>query len=605
MLGRSFRWLRIGTVAWLCLTSASASRPLAVEASPVFAYLTDSQLVVMRGTEPIAHAAIPNKTKTVNATWTLDGRYVAAIKADPGAPDDASAGLLLVVDAATGSVRQMPCPSCQSAAPAGRSLLLVSQSVPQVGDPFRSMLRFDLSTTRPPVQVPSRLTSLDEAAFLAGSSEVALLLGVRNNDDDFFLVRPDGTASQVGTKYFNVMIDTAGTYYGRGIRAAASLQTAETTLFAIASTYTRQDGQCGGIGDVYIAKAGQQLFDINVSQFVPPVNSQGSDRLFVPRDLWWDNAGELHAVMAAGVCGHGGGFTTPPTEWRLVQGHWNQISPEPVLSVRQLTEDTRVVIGFDRRNHSDPLYLYAKGKRTKLAERVRAILAPPLPTRPSPAADLCPLAAGRCAGEHSGDIDGDSRADRIGLTTVQYGASPIGPTTLTAHVLFGDGRHLDQNIVPSVDPQSTAWLGITDANGDGRGDLFIVTNQGAHGTTVAVFEYRDGRLQPLRGDFNGVLAILKPTGNVGGFACRRTAEGVAQIVNYYVELNLTADSPRYEAFETAYESQNGVMRQRWQRSVTYPAKPRGGSFAPPDAVIARAGAHCPGLDVFPPPPRPP
>jgi hypothetical protein len=149
---------------------------------------------------------------------------------------------------------------------------------------------------------------------------------------------------------------------------------------------------------------------------------------------------------------------------------------------------------------------------------------------PAPAPRSTP-AGSRGAGD--GDVDGDGKADE--LTIPKAG-------TLSARYSGGG-----DDTVPfdSADPAfvDVRVLGVVDADGDGHGEVFVRTDQGAAHSATTVFRYTGGHLRLMTLD--GAQASLPAggsTGFVASWTCRpsgapeavlATASGASSEPNVY------------------------------------------------------------------------
>lgn len=209
---------------------------------------------------------------------------------------------------------------------------------------------------------------------------------------------------------------------------------------------------------------------------------------------------------------------------------------------------------------------------------------------------LCPPSAGRCLGTRTGDIDGNGRADQVGLTV--SGAN-YGQGVLTARSVLDNEQLIEQVLTTDAYPILASWLGLTDVNGDRHLDLFVVPTGGAHRIAVSAFEFREGRFEPLRGDVGKSLFLDGSYAFYGGFSCRTIGDHW-QLVEWGANLNSNPPG-RYEGGEIVFQADSsGVMVRVENRQLSYPATATaGGRYSPPSAVINRTGAHCPGLDIYP------
>jgi len=111
--------------------------------------------------------------------WTLDRRYVAALEGD----DYYTAGTqkLVVIDVSSGTIHNLPCLGCTSIVGVGGSQLVAITDKPGAS---RTMLRFDLASPAPPVEVTMQLPQSTRAWLVAGMVNQVLVASTTGADSD-------------------------------------------------------------------------------------------------------------------------------------------------------------------------------------------------------------------------------------------------------------------------------------------------------------------------------------------------------------------------------------------------------------------------------------
>jgi hypothetical protein len=209
------------------------------------------------------------------------------------------------------------------------------------------------------------------------------------------------------------------------------------------------------------------------------------------------------------------------------------------------------------------------------------------------------LGIGKSLGERIGDIDGDGRQDRIALSRCV--ASTSSGQKLIADVHLGSGESFVQMISDRADGNA-GWLGISDINGDGRGDILAVSYGGVHSQWVVPIEYLDHRLIVIPGDFEpDGLNIDSSIATSAGFMCSK-ADGHVQIMQTEVALSDFSVNSVYEGTVNTFTlDANGVFRKVAEKPLSFATiNVDNGVPGTPSEVRALVGAHCPKLDKFPP-----
>ncbi|MGH9188105.1 MAG: hypothetical protein ACRD0U_20225 [Acidimicrobiales bacterium] len=121
-----------------------------------------------------------------------------------------------------------------------------------------------------------------------------------------------------------------------------------------------------------------------------------------------------------------------------------------------------------------------------------------------------------------GDIDGDGVADRVSTERIGYGPNGDDEWMLTAELSALGTRRLPF-LVGASGQVGDGW-GVTDADADGFGDIFLRSYEGEYSVRLSVVRLVDDELVEARGP-TGQRLLLSVGGGVEaepatGFACR-------------------------------------------------------------------------------------
>jgi hypothetical protein len=240
----------------------------------------------------------------------------------------------------------------------------------------------------------------------------------------------------------------------------------------------------------------------------------------------------------------------------------------------------------------DPATPLAQPSSAPSTPTTTSAFASPPPDTATDGASACLSDGGTSLGDRAGDIDGDGKEDHA--TLIRCKANQY----LAVQVRFGTGSTVVQSVSEEPDFDAGHWLGISDVNGDGHGDLVFIYTGGAHLQGVKLVEYRDGRLTAMRGDeLSNGLSVDGSVLSNSGFTCS-SHNGVARLVLAGVALDEAGKT--YVGDESTLEADaSGVFHKISSRKLSYPAVIASGYPEAPQAVNELAGAHCKGLDVFP------
>lgn len=612
IISRRIRSLSTVATAFIAVLGAGMLTACAGHTAPIvatYAYSTADELVVMRNDKVIARSPFKYTPKYRGAVWTLDSRYVAFITDDQAAPDDKSKRTLVAIDAANGSIRRLLCPYCTSLAPVGGSTMLISEEDPRSADSFAAMLRADLASAEPPVELQADLPPLTDVSFLAGIAEGVLAVGIdQYNAENYYLLNVSGSVKPIGTKGG---YRKPGKQPLRGIRQAVAVQTGnDSPIFAVSAESKDPDSACAASGEVFLLSPQiEHLFTTDISPVAPVGFPPGQEALVTALSIWWGVDGRLHAAMVAGPCDGTSSLSTTTGEWVLDSNRWIQISQDKLYAVRDLGADAKLVAsGEPDYQHGIKLYLEKDRHRTTLADDVVDIATPGTASDERTAADIlrpfCPHDdSGQCVaqidkrvdlGSRTGDLDGDGRSEKVNLSIEGV---KQGTGKLTVRAALTGGARIDQVVGAEDQDLFVDWLGITDMNGDKKGDVAFARSVGAHTIVVEIYTEQAGRLVRIPGDLTELYLDGVQSAYVG-FRCS-VENSQAQVVTFrsYRDHSGSFDLSTfsYVGEETTYVADNaGLLKKTGSRSVNYSAE---GDV--PLEVVSRGGAHCEGLDMWP------
>jgi hypothetical protein len=454
-----------GTVLVLRLSRSGGGNDKAVPTAPAFVYLTERQLVLVRGDDVLARVVRPfDKADPANnqVVWTADGSHVTMLAGARLLQKEVDAEELVTVDTRTGEQQRRPCPGCSEIVAAGRDGVLAGRA--------RDHLRFDLDQAgdgKPVDGFPLAPSHGYAPALLAGTEHRTLIRQPTYADDGTYaqnltLSRPDGSDST------NVGLFASNDYLPV---AAIGGGTAQDTTFAVAAR--SQPGLCLSAFPLSLVDADGTVTPTDVSAAAPPgfVPGKAGGGMEV-HDLWWDADRRLHASITSWTCDD-----TKPDQsaekvlhsaarlWRLDGTKWALEDPAPASSVRRLDEHSTLSLAIpdcigqvaqpDRATYctTGKLDLVRDGSRRTLAEDVLAVhTAPPIaqvpPSHAAPPVDVGSLAdaavpslCGHPAGTlASGSLPGiPDSAGHVQLLAVQSPDEAAG--TVAAGDLTGDGKN--------------------------------------------------------------------------------------------------------------------------------------------------------------------
>lgn len=370
-------FVSLSVVAALVVSTSCSARqePPPVSAPARYSYFTKSELVVMEDTREVVRKKVAYKSQYRGAVWTLDARYVAVVFDTTKAAEPTSRKLL-VINAASGESREIACPDCGTVAPIGGSKIVVVSTDEETGY-LDTVLRFDLSDSRPPVRLPGvdpKDASISFPVFVSGADGAALLTGL---DEDgrtvYYLYNLDGTAASVGADSYNQV-----PY--RSFEGGAVTRTSDGTVrFASAEGKRHAPKACASAGAITLGSSGKPNPIFTDMSVVTPVGrTAGLDALVATMDMWWERNGELHAVLWSATCDGKLREASKPAEWRLAGTRWVKISDAPVLAARPVGSARVLLLNDSPNEQAATLKLEADGKQTTIAGDAQILSAPPI-----------------------------------------------------------------------------------------------------------------------------------------------------------------------------------------------------------------------------------
>jgi hypothetical protein len=233
--------------------------------------------------------------------------------------------------------------------------------------------------------------------------------------------------------------------------------------------------------------------------------------------------------------------------------------------------------------HGDPV-------RTAATTQPQRTPVPPPTTRSPapPAGSACPTGTGVvCRDEAAGDVDGDGRRDRIALWSPEDPDRQTGP--FAVRVVYATGR--TEEVEVAGNPALGQILGVTDLDGDGRGEVAYVAVPGAH-TYWGGFLGTGGTGRLHRVGFAEETALVDASAAFsGGFSCP-DADGDGR--RDLVVVSAGSDGRTVEVHRETYRWQADRLAKVADTTDTVLARDGDGDGTE-DAREGIAGVDCPGL----------
>ncbi|MGW6699793.1 FG-GAP repeat domain-containing protein [Nocardia sp. NPDC055049] len=590
----------------------AASNVQVIEPS-TFAYATATELVVVRGVREPIREKISFSQSYGGIVWTQDGRYATILTNDkPGVELRSEKRTLVVIDSHSGNTRRLPCPLCVGLAAIGNDLILASQMTQDYSTHGFGILRFALSNNRPAVELATAVRgdvkgemngNIKEAFVPAGTPGGALVGAFAEQcENRFLLLRSDGSFDRIGKRKIPGYGGGSGCSYSDGPAAIKDASTG-SPVFAVALIVGSVQNDCAARHEVLLLSLdGKEAVNTDLSALDPPGYRRGVDTQVVVSDLWWDESGNLHAVMLAGVCDGTDSMTTLPTEWVLKETRWVQVSHEGIVAKRELNDSVNLVVALhDKVNLVGTLFAEYHSGRHKIADDVVAIEVPQPRPHPSSSTsserlpvtikDICP--SGTCLGIREGDIDADGKVDKIGLVLDKSSRSD----SLELYGQLGNGRFVS-GVVDTGTGSGWGWLGISDIDGDGRGDIVVDI-----GGVIAI-KLVNGKFEAIKDYQKGMLLLHAENPDreynrfeFGGFTCERV-DGHLRLTRFRLTVyddSANVATGQEEVFEAGSD---GVMNRLSARQLKFDVEPFTGVPHLPEEFEEKVGAHCPGLSRY-------
>ena len=357
-----------------------------------FAYITERELVLMRGTKALARVprvfeeSDPAQNKVV---WADDGRHVALLKDVALLHEPPSAEELMTVDAQTGSVRHIPCPRCYDLTPVGSDSILAATNASDNSAKLK-FLDFNLDSGSPGVPVNLNLPAGGQfvRSFLASTRK--------------YVLTSQGTYVGAGyeqqlewTKIGGKTQANLGDFDSNDYMHAAVAENANDTSSSIAVAFVPDPGVCIAEAPIVVFGSDGSMYDTDMSEAEPRGYTPGVNEGLEVNDLWWGSDGHFHATIASWTCDNSKRaendkqvLASPSSPWRLDGRTWVKEGTGPATMMRQLDNNIRVALTIPGcigpKVHPNPiihcntgkLYRYQGRKRTIIASKVISISAP-------------------------------------------------------------------------------------------------------------------------------------------------------------------------------------------------------------------------------------
>jgi hypothetical protein len=350
-----------------------------------YAYITGQELVIVRGDKEVTRVsrifdeADATQRKLV---WTNSGDYVAFLS-DAGLRVGDSALLeLIFVNTHTGTEGRIPCESCDDFAAVGDNDIILATYNTEQGS---RVLKVDLESPgmTKQVDIPSDNRSGYLRSFIATTR-------------DFVVTRQ---SIQVGSSSFADKVEVVGVegsskaYSGFFSSATAATMSSGGHGATAAIAAGTNPGLCET--DLHITlldtNGGETKTDTSAAE--PPGGKPGGTHV---EDLWWGLDGHFHATIISWTCDLTKSSevekqvpASPAALWKLDGQKWVKEDLSPVAMVRQLDEDTRIVLVIPDciggTTHDNPqvycnsgrLYRDDEGQQAPIADGVISISTPP------------------------------------------------------------------------------------------------------------------------------------------------------------------------------------------------------------------------------------
>ncbi|WP_018681622.1 hypothetical protein [Actinokineospora enzanensis] len=302
-------------------------------AEPVFAFGSSTGMGIVRGEKVVKQVT---RKESESQAWfrpafTSDGRYVFTTVAEG----------VLVIEVSSGAERTVPCDQCQTAVPAGESLIVWLDSgdrmvVLDASKPDASPR--SVAVPFPPRQFPTELGGGHVEPIGGRAGHVVIAWGdgtsAYGGPETIYDVDLDGSRHDLGntTDEANVAV---------GIAAIAP----DGKLIAIPAT--EHAGACESVTAVALIDPPTQ--EHRRLAVVDPKHPQADVNGSSVRDLWFDHDGGLNAIYTDRHCDSTGGDATIVQDvslWHLTPGddHWELRDAGPLLSSRDVAPGVRAVI---------------------------------------------------------------------------------------------------------------------------------------------------------------------------------------------------------------------------------------------------------------------
>lgn len=369
----------------------AGDRPTSLPSADVtpYAYTTEDELVLIRDGRPpvrVPRVFDVGDAQQNTVVWSHDGRQLAFFSDDAllAQPENSR---LITVDAATGEVRRLRCPNCYDLAPVGDHDVAVLRSDPAA----TRVLRFDLTDPK------AAATAVTALPGNGSDWQIRFLGGTRNH----LLTAQYTTVAGGDTAMDLRLLDAEGRQIASYLPfdSNAYMPAALATVGGkdrIAVAVRNNPGGCVAPFPIHLLDLNATAPYTDQSAALPPGYIPRVTGGIEVRDLWWAPDRHLYATISAWTCDNSKRIENdkqrlhrPATLFRLDGKKWVSAGDQPATVVRPLDHDTRMVltipdcVGSQSKDttatycNTGPLYRERDGRRTKVADAVLSLSAPP------------------------------------------------------------------------------------------------------------------------------------------------------------------------------------------------------------------------------------
>lgn len=386
LLRTKYRTAALFTLAATILVGCSQEN----RSEPVkpYAYLTEEELVAMRGANVIGKANDPaaknNEGYFVPSSrvhWTHDGSYALALIKDP--QFDEQNTKIIVIDVRTGEPQAIRCESCLSIVPIGSHEVLASTHDSVRGHP---LLRFNLRDGGPPVRVNADIPdAADWRDLIASTPTTALMtaddstkVSIHGGPQQLFAINADGETRRLGS----IGGDSA-------IKTGAGIDRRGRTEFVVDGGFTGSACLSGSVFTVIdvrsttMVKTDTNLVMPNSRLFPVGGGPEISNGSLAVHSFWYDANEQVNASLRSWTCDRTADGNSQQkargswSQWRLDGNRWVKVSDSPVLKIVHTGGNESVWLIPIKGNPDSTRLILKRGKNeTELARDIVDVDAP-------------------------------------------------------------------------------------------------------------------------------------------------------------------------------------------------------------------------------------